>query len=290
MISVLAGLMLQAAAPVPPPPAPPPPPPARPTAPARAKANLASLFTDEDYPAEALRNHEKGTVGFRLRVGTDGMVVGCTITSSSRSASLDATTCRLLTERARFSPARDRRGRPATDSVVGRITWRMDDSVHAPRLEAALLVITDRATPAGETNCSIVLNGKPQIVTSCGDPSPHMIEAARVSGRTVEQTMVWITIPAGESAPVDSGDHGTGDHGTLLFESDLMLTIAADGTALDCRIERNEGYGPLAGRPGQSNPCASYAKGKKVFEPAPAGTAADAPRIVSIKLRGYYRR
>jgi protein TonB len=124
MISAIAVLLLQAAAPVPAPPAGPPPPAAGGMIPARPRAPLASLFSVEDYPGEAFRNRQQGAVGFRLQVGPDGRVKGCAIISSSGFESLDSTTCRLLTLRARFSPARDRLGRPTTDSAVGQINWR----------------------------------------------------------------------------------------------------------------------------------------------------------------------
>src|SRR5687767_4629825 len=105
MISIVAGLMLQGLAlpetrPAAPPP--PPPPPRGRTEPARARANLGSLISNEDYPAEALRNEQEGTVGFRLHVGADGRVTKCNITSSSGHVSLDSATCQLLTARARF--------------------------------------------------------------------------------------------------------------------------------------------------------------------------------------------
>jgi protein TonB len=51
-------------------------PPARPepeaktVEPARARANLASYVSDEDYPTTAVRNEEQGTTRFRLAVGT----------------------------------------------------------------------------------------------------------------------------------------------------------------------------------------------------------------------------
>ncbi|MEA3000001.1 MAG: periplasmic protein TonB [Sphingomonadales bacterium] len=112
------------APPAPPAPPPPPPPPVK-VEPARAKANLSSLFSDEDYPASALRNNESGTTGFRLQVGPNGRVTGCQVTSSSGSSALDAATCRLLTSRARFNPARDSSGQPTSDSVSNRIVWRI---------------------------------------------------------------------------------------------------------------------------------------------------------------------
>ena len=57
-----------------PPPPPPPPPPVRRVEPAKARANLASYVSNDDYPASALRNEEQGTTGFRLDVGPDGRV------------------------------------------------------------------------------------------------------------------------------------------------------------------------------------------------------------------------
>jgi protein TonB len=104
---------------------PPPPPPPRKVTPARAKANLVSLFSDEDYPASAVRAGESGATGFRLDVGANGRVANCTVTSSSGSSALDSTTCRLLRSRARFSPATDNTGAPTTDTVSGRIVWRL---------------------------------------------------------------------------------------------------------------------------------------------------------------------
>ena len=99
---------------------------------ARARANLVTLFSDEAYPAAAVRNHEQGPVAFSLAVGADGMPTACLVTGSSGSAVLDATTCRLLMERSRFEPARDARGRPTTDKLAGRIVWRLPDDGPEP--------------------------------------------------------------------------------------------------------------------------------------------------------------
>lgn len=108
-----------------------------PEGPARARAaqNLASLFSDEDYPAAAVRNGEEGPVGFLLSIDAEGKPAGCAVTSSSGSAVLDTTTCRLLMERARFTPARDSNGRATADELHGRIVWRLPDD-EPPRLAA----------------------------------------------------------------------------------------------------------------------------------------------------------
>ena len=109
----------------PPPPAPPPPPPR--IEPARARTNLASYVSNDDYPASALRNEEEGTTRFRLTVGTNGRVTDCTVTSSSGSPALDSATCRIMRARARFTPARDSSGNPTSDTYSSSITWRIQD-------------------------------------------------------------------------------------------------------------------------------------------------------------------
>ena len=62
---------------------------------ARAKANLGSLISEEDYPAAAIRNREEGVTDFRLIVGPNGRVSNCSIVRSSGYVSLDSATCRL---------------------------------------------------------------------------------------------------------------------------------------------------------------------------------------------------
>jgi TonB family protein len=94
-------------------------------APARAKANLASLFFDEDYPAAALAAREQGDVRFSLDVGPNGRVSGCTITRSSGSSALDDATCRVIRSRARFTPALDAAGATVADKVAGKIDWKL---------------------------------------------------------------------------------------------------------------------------------------------------------------------
>lgn len=113
------------------PPAPPPPvsPRVRRTAPL---VPLVRLFSADDYPAAALRAEHQGMVSYRLTVGRDGRVAACAITGSSGSPHLDSVTCRILTARARFVPARDARGRPTIDHVSGRVLWRIPEPPPPP--------------------------------------------------------------------------------------------------------------------------------------------------------------
>jgi len=105
---------------------PPPPPPVKTVPPRSATGDLQGLFRGDDYPQSALQADEQGTVTARLTVGTNGRVSGCNVTSSSGSRELDRTTCRILQSRARFTPARDNRGNPTTDTVTQRIRWVLE--------------------------------------------------------------------------------------------------------------------------------------------------------------------
>jgi TonB family protein len=95
-------------------------------------ADLRTLFSTDDYPAEALKRKEGGTVQAELTVGTDGHVKGCKILRSSGSPALDTATCNVLTARAKFKAARDWNGNAVDDRyVTPLITWLIEDSAPA---------------------------------------------------------------------------------------------------------------------------------------------------------------
>jgi protein TonB len=115
---LLFSLLAQPAAAAPAPPAatetPPPP---RPTAwPFR-------MLSEDDYPAAALRGQQEGRVVYRITIGPEGRVSNCDVRISSGSQALDNATCRIVSRRARFTPARDSAGRPIPDTRDGDVLW-----------------------------------------------------------------------------------------------------------------------------------------------------------------------
>ncbi len=90
---------------------------------ARPLRPLSSLVTHRDYPVNAPRDPDLRSTSFRLAVGPDGTVDDCRVNISSGSAELDDAACRLMRERARFSPARVRIGNAISDDHWGRIDW-----------------------------------------------------------------------------------------------------------------------------------------------------------------------
>jgi protein TonB len=89
----------------------------------RAKQRGGSILP-RDYPRAA--NGKQGVVETRLTVSPTGAVVACTVTRSSGSDVLDATTCRLIRQRFRFTPARDAQGNAVTDVRGWQQRWWQD--------------------------------------------------------------------------------------------------------------------------------------------------------------------
>ena len=93
--------------------------------PPQPRAAPSSYITSDDYPASARAAKQQGRVDFTLIVGPNGRVATCMINRSSGSVVLDSTTCNLMRRRARFTPAMDSHGNPATAAVRLHFEWRL---------------------------------------------------------------------------------------------------------------------------------------------------------------------
>lgn len=93
--------------------------------PPRREKGLRGLFTAADYPAAALKDGRMGRAHVRLRVTDTGAVTECSVLRSSGSAELDAATCKVLSERAKFEPAQDVDGKATRGIVVTAVHWML---------------------------------------------------------------------------------------------------------------------------------------------------------------------
>lgn len=91
--------------------------------PPRPIGSPANWATTSDYPSDALRAGQGGSVRFLLIVGADGMPTRCSIARSSGVPQLDAVTCQLAMRRARFKPAENGEGQPIAGYYVNRVRW-----------------------------------------------------------------------------------------------------------------------------------------------------------------------
>ena len=96
--------------------------------PHQARGDVRTVFSADDYPADAQARGQEGTVQAQLAIDTAGHVTNCTVIRSSGTRSLDQATCRILQSRAQFRPARDAAGHAVPDTVVTPpVTWRLED-------------------------------------------------------------------------------------------------------------------------------------------------------------------
>lgn len=87
--------------------------------------SLSGLLSADDYPDSALYFGDQGSVKVALLVDERGLVADCTVVDTSSVAALDAQTCALIKQRARFKPAQGDDGKPAKSATTATITWRM---------------------------------------------------------------------------------------------------------------------------------------------------------------------
>ncbi|RZK03715.1 MAG: TonB family protein [Novosphingobium sp.] len=150
--------------------------------------------TTADYPPEALAARIEGAVNFLVTIGTDGAVRSCEITQTSGSAILDTKTCALITERARFSPARDAYGTVVEGRYSNRVRWALPsgDLPQAEPKDVAYSCIVEidgriagctvlRATGLDDT----ARRGLEAFVSSGGKTKPYLDEGGKPVRRRV---------------------------------------------------------------------------------------------------------
>ncbi|MGX7951980.1 energy transducer TonB [Tsuneonella sp. HG249] len=94
---------------------------------ARPKGNPGKWVTVDDYRSSWINREMAGTARFRLEIGASGRVENCTITASSGHSELDKATCALVTQRARFDPAKDESGAKVFGSYNNSVRWELPE-------------------------------------------------------------------------------------------------------------------------------------------------------------------
>ncbi len=185
-------------------------------APMMPATNPGSWATNDDYPASAMFEEREGTTGFRLTVGADGLPTNCEITSPSGHDDLDATTCRLVMARARFTPGRDAAGKVVGGTYSNRIRWQIPEYDGAIAVAGFALDAAQESWPRGPT---------PDDALTRIDPAAHYPAAARAAG---EQGVVHMELG------IDAAGQVTG---CKINES--SLSSALDEAA--CALMRSDG-------------------------------------------------
>mgnify|MGYP002832726440 CR=1 FL=1 len=84
---------------------------------------ISGRITPKDYPRSAADANVEGIVGANVYIGANGRVTRCVVKISSGNQALDDTTCRLITQRFRYEPARGTDGRPVADIAGWEQRW-----------------------------------------------------------------------------------------------------------------------------------------------------------------------
>ena len=94
---------------------------------ASPRGDSGRWITDRDYRARWIREGLTGVAGFTVEIDPSGRVGNCTITRSTGHDVLDGATCRLLTRRARFNPARNSQGDKVPGTFSSSVTWQIPE-------------------------------------------------------------------------------------------------------------------------------------------------------------------
>lgn len=86
---------------------------------------LASYFSDRDYPAQSVQEHSGGRSQIMMMIDEKGVLKDCMVEETSGIAALDAQTCLILQQRAKFRPALDAAGKPVRSVLTQSVVWRM---------------------------------------------------------------------------------------------------------------------------------------------------------------------
>ena len=91
-----------------------------------SRGDVRKVFTDNDYPTEAMKRTQEGTAQYLLLINEQGKVAGCHVLTPSGVPVLDAMGCSVIQERAKFTPALDRNGKSIRSTyVTPPISWRI---------------------------------------------------------------------------------------------------------------------------------------------------------------------
>ncbi len=94
---------------------------------AKPRNDPAAWLSTDDYRPSWVRRKLTGLARFRLEIAANGRVTDCTLTGSTGHGVLDTATCKLVTQRARFEPARSGTGEAVASSYSGAVLWQLPE-------------------------------------------------------------------------------------------------------------------------------------------------------------------
>jgi TonB family protein len=84
---------------------------------------LHKYFDPSDYPEAAMMRGSSGRAKVRITVSETGQPTDCVLIKPSGDTALDAATCSVFMQSARFHPALDNSGKPMKALIVENVSW-----------------------------------------------------------------------------------------------------------------------------------------------------------------------
>lgn len=196
--------------------------------------SLQGLFSPDDYPVEALDRNEQGDVGVLIKVDPTGVVSDCVI-EHSVSAILDTRTCELIRQRAKFSPARDRLGRPIASEKRTKIGWHMTMTRNdvEPSDPWAYTAIMSYAPDGSPLACRMEFEGSKKLPLSTRPAtcSPMQLPSSFQALGTISQLSIAQRFSTGSNASPSLGPDEL-----VVEHTVLSLQIDATGKVSSCNV------------------------------------------------------
>lgn len=240
---------------------------------ARPAENPATWFRDADYPPEARRARQTGRVVVEVAIDAQGTIRGCTVTTSSGSAALDAATCELVRARGKFVPATDRKGAAAPGTYMLSTRWELRNTpLPGPWRAAAVMKIDSSGKVVSCENqaSSQSSSSRPPLDFCAGAGKLSAAVAIQMRGGANVPGLVDVTFENAwsfddETALVMAFE---GEGRAVYTVRTVHFYVDPTGVARDCKIRLQAG-------PGQVNLCDPL---PGPFEPI------DRPRGITIKF------
>ena len=204
--------------------------------------NYADVFRTDDYPVEALRKSESGTVAVRVSVSAAGLPTGCDMVNPSSSASLNRATCALAMARARFEPVRDRHGQATASSDLIRVRWVVPNAELVPITDQYYKVIYPLDSKGRLGSCKfeavppiLNFNACERVSTSFGAVIAEISAVAAKAGMTQMSAIEGQFAGANQDALIAALTAGS----QMFSGHVVVLSIDPSGKETSCTVWRN---------------------------------------------------
>ena len=175
-------------------------------------------------------------------VDRDGLVTSCRIKQPFGHVALDEQTCALFRARARFEPAKDRRGRPVASSYQGMLVWRLEGQAHPLLPRQAWRVQVTMATDGDEriVDCDADATGLSSAAAFCpADDAAGDKRASAAVGSAMSYQIVEIHFFPVEAAKAVVPPNRT--DGNKIAQQVSEVVIDAEGRVSECTAMRYSG-------------------------------------------------